>query len=54
MYLDTHGSGGMGASMLSVSLRFVWPFTLIVSYLCNNNCHNLAPAVKMRDPMFGD
>ena len=59
MYLDTHGSGGMGASMLSVSLRLVWPFTLIVSYLGNNNCHNLAPAVKMRErgdsnPMFGD
>ena len=59
MYLDTHGSGGMGASMLRVSLRLVWPFTLIVSYLCKNNCHNLAPAVKMRErgdsnPMFGD
>ena len=59
MYLDTHGSGGMGASMLRVSLRLVWPFTLIVSYLCNNNCHNLALAVKMRErgdsnPMFGD
>ena len=57
MYLDTHGSGGMGASILSVSLRLVWPFTLIVSYL--NNCHNLTPAVKMRErgdsnPMFGD
>ena len=49
MYLDTHGSGGMGASMLRVSLRLVWPFTLIVSYLCNNNCHNLALAVKMRE-----
>ena len=49
MYLDTHGSGGMGASMLRVSLRLVWPFTLIVSYLCKNNCHNLAPAVKMRE-----
>ena len=49
MYLDTHGSGGMGASMLRVSLRLVWPFTLIVSYLIKNNCHNLAPAVKMRE-----
>ena len=61
MYLDTHGSGGMGASILSVSLRLVWPFTLIVSYLNNNNCHNLALVVKMRErergdsnPMFGD
>ena len=59
MYLDTHGSGGMGASMLSVSLRLVWPFTLIVSYLSKNKCHNLAPAVEMRErgdsnPIFGD
>ena len=59
MYLDTHGSGGMGASMLRVSLRLVWPFTLIVSYLNKNNCHNLAQMVKMRErgdsnPMFGD
>ena len=49
MYLDTHGSGGMGASMLRVSLRLVWPFTLIVSYLNKNNCHNLAQMVKMRE-----
>ena len=49
MYLDTHGSGGMGASMLRVSLRLVWPFTLIVSYLCKNNCHKLAPAARMRE-----
>ena len=44
--------------MFRVSLRLVCPFTLIVSYLGNNNCHNLAPAVKMRErgdsnPMFG-
>ena len=58
-WLDTQGSGAMGFIMFNVSLKLVWPFTLIVSYLCNNNCHNLALAVKMRErgdsnPMFGD
>ena len=32
-HLETHGSGGIGACMLRVSLRLVCPFTLIVSYL---------------------
>ena len=48
-WLDTQGSGAMGFIMFNVSLKLVWPFTLIVSYLCKNNCHNLAPAVKMRE-----
>ena len=32
-YLETQGSGGMGACMLRVSRRLVWPLTLMVSNL---------------------
>ena len=32
-WLDTQGSGAMGFIMFNVSLKLVWPFTLIVSHL---------------------
>lgn len=48
-HLDTHGSGGMGACMLRVSLRLVCPFTLIVSYLSMHIGHNKAQGGDERE-----